>query len=165
VATVLGLFRSLYELDKAVNQLLSQQFQGSQIRVVTMQLTEAAPQPKGLRKWLMRGGFLGDTLDRSDGTSLMDGTIAGAIIGGLAGVIAGAAMLPGPIALGVAGILGGGLTGYLLDLLIPENRRQEYAKALSRGSTLMAVRCHNEEQRKTAELILRENQAHELGQM
>jgi hypothetical protein len=94
--TVIGLFRSSYELEKAVLQLMSQQFQGTQLRVVPMQEMEAAPQPKGIRGFLMRGGFLGDTLDRTDGTSVMDGIAAGATIGGLAGIIAGAAILPGP---------------------------------------------------------------------
>lgn len=163
--TVIGLFRSAFELEKAVNQLLSQQFQGSQLRVVTMQITEAAPRPKGVRGWLKRGGVLGDTLDRSDGTSVMDGTIAGATVGGLAGVMTGATFLPGPVALGVAGILGGGLVGYLLDIMIPEHQRQEYKKAIQKGCTLLEVTCRNKDEADAAELIVRENQAHEVGRM
>jgi uncharacterized protein YcfJ len=163
--TVIGLFRSSYELEKAVQQLMSQRFQGSQMRVVPMQETEAAPKPKGFLGFLSRGGLLGDTLDRSDGTSVMDGTCAGATVGGLAGVIMGAAVLPGPVALGVAGILGGGLLGFLVDRIIPANRRQEYAKALRMGSTLLHVRCLNDREVETAALILKENQAHEVGRI
>jgi hypothetical protein len=69
------------------------------------------------------------------------------------------------VALGVAGILGGGLIGFLLDLLIPENRRQEYAKALKKGATLLQVRCLNDKEAESAALILKENQAHEIGRI
>lgn len=162
---VLGFFRSSYELDKAVNELLSQRFQGPQIRVVPMQETEASPAPKGIRGWLMRGGFLGDTIDRADGTSIMDGVTAGAILGGLAGVMFGATVLPGPVALGVAGMLGGGLVGFLLDRAVPENRRQEYARGLSKGRTAVLVLCQNAEAAAVADRILRENQAHEIGRL
>ena len=162
---VIGLFRSSVELDKAVNQLLSQRFAGSRLRVVPMGLTEAAPRPRGIKGWLMRGGIFGDTLDRSDGTSVMDGIAAGATVGGLAGVIAGAAYLPGPVAFGVAGILGGGLLAYVIDLMVPENVRQEYARAMRKGSTLLVVHCENDRRAESAERILRDNQAHETGRL
>lgn len=166
MTTVIGLFRSTYEVDKAVNHLLSHRFQGTQIRVVTMRETRFAPLPrKGLLGWLMRGGVLGDTIDRSDGTSVMDGTVAGATIGGLAGVILGSTLLPGPVALGVAGIMGGGLIGYLLDRMVPEIRRLEYDKALDMGATLVLVRCRTPQETDTAEHLLQENQAHEVGRI
>lgn len=160
--SVIGLFRSNHELEKTVLNLLSHQFEGSQLTVVPMQETAASPKPKGIQRWLMRGGVFGDTLDRSDGTSVLDGICAGATIGGLFGVMFGAAVLPGPVALGVAGILAGGFIGWLLDLLIPENRRQEYAKALAKGSTLLQVECGSREQADLALTVLRENQAHEV---
>jgi hypothetical protein len=163
VPHVIGLFRSSYELEKTVTHLLSHQFEGTQLTVVPMHMTDAAPRPRGIRRWLMSGGVFGDTLDRSDGTSVLDGIIAGATIGGLAGIIAGAAVLPGPVALGTAGILGGGLIGYLLDILIPENKREEYSKAMAKSSTLLQVDCRTPEEAKTAMLILRENQPHEVG--
>lgn len=163
--SVIGLFRSNHELEKSVLQLLSQQFQGSQLTVVPMQETKAAPKPGGIRGWLMRGGVFGDTLDRSDGTSVLDGITAGATVGGLAGVLVGAAFLPGPVALGVGGILGGGFLGWLLDLLIPENRRQEYARALRKGSTLLQVECESPQQAEVALEILRDNQAHEVARV
>lgn len=163
--TIVGVFRSSYELEKAVLQLVSQRFHGTQLTVVPMQITEAAPKPTGLRGWLARGGLLGDTLDRADGRSVMDGAAAGATLGGLAGVIAGAALLPGPIAIGVAGMLGGGLVGFLLDILIPEPQRQEMTKAAKKGITLLQVDCRNGAEADSAVLILRENQAHEIGRI
>jgi len=161
--TVVGLFRSSMELDKAVNQLLSSQYLRDQLAVLPLHKTEAAPRPKGILGWFMRGGVFGDTLDRTDGTSVMDGVAAGATLGGLAGVIAGAAWQPGPITLGAGGILGGGFLGWLLDRVVPENRRQEYDKALRKSSTLVLVRCARPERAAEAQRILRENQAHEIG--
>lgn len=163
--TVMGLFRSSAELDKAVNRLLSQQFKGYQLRVVPMHRTLAAPKPKGLRAFLMRGGFFGDTIDRNDGTSLMDGVAAGATLFGLAGMMAGAALPYGPVALGTGGIMLGGLVGYLFDLLIPEMTRREYAQAIKKASTLVLVDCDTPRQADGAEQILRDTQAHEVGRI
>lgn len=162
--TVIGLYRSSFELEKSVEQLLSEQFQASQLRVVPMHLTEDAPKARGIRGWLMHGGLFGDTLDRSDGTSVIDGAAAGATLLGLTGVIVGATFRFGPIALGAAGLVIGCILGILVDAAIPENRRQEYSKALLKSSTLLHVKCSTSEEARRAELILRENQAHEIGQ-
>lgn len=128
-----------------------------------MHYTAAVPQPAGLTGWLMGGGFFGDTIQRSDGASVMDGVAAGATLGGLAGVIFGSAYIAGPVTLGVLGILGGGLVGYLLDLVIHRDKRKPPGLAGEKASTLVLVDCESPARADGAEQVLRENQAREIG--
>lgn len=164
-ATVAGLFHSTFELEKAVTHLLSQQFDGAQLYVIPLRAARTHGKPMGLLKWLMLGGFFGDTLHRSDGRSMMDGVAAGATLGGLGGVIMGAAVRQGPVLLVVLGILGGGLGGYLLDAVIHWRHRNR-AKGKDdpqKGGTILEIRCADENQAALAERILKQNQAHALG--
>jgi hypothetical protein len=64
--------------EKAVAELSLNGFTEKDVSIV---LFSAVPPPKegagGLVGWLSRGGFLGDTIDRSDGISVMDGVGVG----------------------------------------------------------------------------------------
>ncbi|MDF2629731.1 MAG: hypothetical protein K0R39_3562 [Symbiobacteriaceae bacterium] len=161
---VAGLFLSTSELEKAVLHLLQQKVDGTHLKVIPLHLAPSVARPTGLLSWLMMGGVFGDTLHRSDGKSVMDGIAVGATLGGLAGVIAGAAVLPGPVVLTVAGILGGGLIGYLLDVLIHKPDRS--GTAVPKGAKVCAilqVRCEDESQAALVEQVLDANQARALG--
>jgi|GEM_PF-3120519 len=163
--TVAGLFHSSFELEKAVTHLLSLQFDGTQLHVIPLRLAKTDGKPKGLLQWLMLGGFFGDTLHRSDGRSLMDGVAAGATLGGLIGVIMGAAVQQGPVLMVVVGITAGGLAGYLIDLVIrwrQRDRPRGKDDPKKRG-TILEVRCTDDNQAALAERILVHNQAHALG--
>ncbi len=126
------------------------------------------PPSPGLLGWLQRGGVLGDTLVRSDGISVLDGAVAGATIGGLGGIIAGATFTAGPVALGALGILGGGLAGYLADLAIPERSSPEHAALaeslpFGAGALLLQVDCPTPAAADAVELILREGAVGAVG--
>lgn len=162
--TVAGLFHSSFELEKAVLHLLDGTVETTQLRVIPLRPARTDTKPEGLLEWLMTGGFFGDTLHRSDGKSAMDGVAAGATLGGLAGVIAGAAVKVGPVILVVVGMLGGGLAGYVLDVLIRKHqyRRPDERRAQTSG-TVLEVTCRDEQQAAAVEQILMHNQAHALG--
>lgn len=161
--TLAGLFLSTPELEKAVMHLLSEQIDGTQLKVTPLHLTAAAAKPTGVISWMMMGGVFGDTIHRSDGKSVMDGIATGATLGGLAGVIAGAAVLPGPVVLTVAGILGGGLIGFCCDVLIHKPHRHGPVPKGTKICAVLQVNCKDDAQVKLVEQVLEANQARALG--
>lgn len=161
--TIAGLFLSTTELEKAVLHLLREKVEGTQLQVTPLHLTSAVAKPTGIISWMMMGGAFGDTLHRSDGKSVMDGIATGATLGGLAGVIAGAAVLPGPVVLTAIGILVGGLIGFGLDLLIHKPNRQGPVPRGTKICAILQVRCQDEAQVKLVEQVMEANQARALG--
>lgn len=161
--TVAGLFLSSIELEKAVLHLLSEQVDGTQLQVTPLHLTAKAAKPTGFISWMMMGGAFGDTIHRSDGKSVMDGVATGATLGGLTGVIAGAAVLPGPVVLGVLGILGGGLIGFGMDVLIHKPHQQGPLPEGTKVCAILQVRCQDETQVKLVEQVMEAQQARALG--
>lgn len=162
--TVAGLFHSSFELEKAVLHLLDGTVDAAQLRVIPLKPARTDKKPEGLLEWLMLGGFFGDALHRSDGKSVIDGVAAGATLGGLAGVIMGAAVKVGPVVLVVIGVLAGGLVGYVLDVLIRKHQYQSPDERRKQTSgTVLQVNCQDEQQAAAVEQILTANQAHALG--
>lgn len=161
--TVAGLFLSTQELEKAVLHLLSEQVDGTQLKVTPLHLTAAAAKPTGFISWMMMGGVFGDTIHRADGKSVMDGIAAGAVLGGLTGVIAGAAVLPGPVVLTVIGILGGGLIGFLLDVLIHKPHQYGPVPKGTKVCAILQVSCKEDAQAKLVEQVLEANHARAFG--
>ncbi|HYF79025.1 MAG TPA: hypothetical protein VD973_17960 [Symbiobacteriaceae bacterium] len=160
---IAGLFLSTQELEKAVLHLLSEQIDGTQLKVTPLHLSANAAKPTGIISWMMMGGVFGDTIHRSDGKSVMDGIAAGATLGGLAGVIAGAAVLPGPVVLTVIGILGGGLIGFICDVLIHKPHQHGPVPKGTKLCAILQVNCQDDNQVKLAERVLEENQSRALG--
>ncbi|NLZ27790.1 MAG: hypothetical protein GX887_02340 [Firmicutes bacterium] len=81
--------------------------------------------------------------------NLMEGTVTGGVLGGIAGLLAGAGALlipgigpivaAGPFAATLAGLVGGGLAGGLIDYGVPESRGEYYAERVRQGNVLITL--------------------------
>jgi len=134
---------------------------------VAMVLFSAVPPPRsdrgGVLAWLSRGGALGDTIDRSDGVSVMDGASVGAVLVGLVGLVWGTRMSYGPITVGTLGMLGGGLIGYLIDRLIPEKRKDIYEASRIEGLIMVQVTSHLAERADAARKALERHNVKQIA--
>jgi hypothetical protein len=164
MAEVMALFQDPHDVEAVVAELSLNGFTEKDVSVV---IFSALPPPRGSKPglvgWLSRGGFLGDTIDRSDGISLMDGVGVGAVIGCLLGVIFGGQWRYGPIATGTAGLLYGGLVGWLMDIVVPEKRRDQAETALIRGMVLVSVRALQAARAEDARRLLEGNHAKQVA--
>ncbi|MCL6610092.1 MAG: hypothetical protein K6T66_00980 [Peptococcaceae bacterium] len=146
---VYGLFKPSLALELGLSALEEKGFSGERLAVVVL-----APRRPGRQNLL-------DSMDRSDGTSLMDGMAIAASIGMLMGVIYGSLAYVGPVAMGLAGALAGGGIGLLLDLAVKKKRPE--GGGTPSGEVIVAVRCRSEEEALEAEKIMLESQAAALG--
>ncbi|MGE5674779.1 MAG: hypothetical protein ACM3XM_13060 [Mycobacterium leprae] len=137
--TVMALFQSNLDTERAIAELSLNGFSEKDVALVIFSALQPPKKQRGLLSWLARGGFLGDTLDSSDGRSVMDGVGVGGLIGTLAGLIYGSLWRYGPITGAVLGLLGGGLIGYVLDCVIPDRRKDQFETALNDGMLLVQV--------------------------
>lgn len=138
--SVMALFQSPDNAERAVAELSLNGFTERDVSVVVFSAVPGSnPGRHGLFGFLQRGGLLGDTIDRSDGVSVMDGTSVGATFGGILGLVYGTRFVFGPISLGTLGMLLGGLVGFVIDRLIPEKRRDQLETSLIAGLVLVQV--------------------------
>ncbi|HLN65353.1 MAG TPA: hypothetical protein VK464_27845, partial [Symbiobacteriaceae bacterium] len=122
--TVMALFQHAHDAERAISELSLIGFTEKDVSMVMFSANPAShPGKKGFMGWLSRGGLLGDTVDSTDGISVLDGTGVGAVICSLIGTILGSEWRYGPVATGTAGLVAGGIIGFLIDRLIPEKRR------------------------------------------
>jgi hypothetical protein len=102
-----------------------------------------------------RNKYYSDGDSELEGNKALEGTGAGALIGGIA-AIGTNVVLPGlglvvwgPIAAGLAGAGAGGLTGGLVGALIgwgiPEDRAREYESGIKEGGTVLGVNPRSDE--------------------
>lgn len=144
---VMGLFNNQAAADVAVNVLLQQGYENSDLSVVTTTNTQTTSATTAT-----------DTDD-----NIAEGAMTGATTGGIAGLLLGIAALSipglgalfigGPLAaaLGlsgaaasavsgaVTGALAGGLVGSLVGLGVPEKTAQVYENSIKEGGVLVAV--------------------------
>ncbi len=132
--TVVGLFDSLGQAASVVDDLLQSGVERDQISLISARPT---------------GGAMGQL---SNG-SLPASTAAGALVGGLGGLLMGLGALAipgigpilaaGPLAATIlgagVGATGGALLGALQDIGVPEIEAGFYAESIRRGATLMSV--------------------------
>lgn len=136
----MALYQSPDHAERAIAELCRNGFTEQEISLVVFSaLAPTKPEHTGLLGFFARGGPLGDTIDRADGVSVMDGTSVGAVLLGLVGLVFGSRWQYGPIAGSTLGMLVGGLAGFLLDRLIPERRREQLETALMNGLILVEV--------------------------
>ncbi|MBJ6133874.1 hypothetical protein JAU75_13590 [Ochrobactrum sp. Q0168] len=114
------------------------------------------------------GQYVDDAVRESQSTiaGVETGAGVGAVAGGGAGLLTGLGLLAipgvGPVVAGgwltatlvglvggaAAGGVAGGIVGALVESGIPEEEAQAYSEAIRRGSTLIVVRCDEEERQK-----------------
>jgi uncharacterized protein (TIGR02271 family) len=150
--TVIGLFDSMSDARKVVQDLQESGFERDAISIVSRE---------GERYVSDRGD------ERTSGAAM--GAGAGAAVGGLGGLLVGLSALAipgvgpviaaGPLATTLAGAaLGataGGIMGALTDLGIPEEEAHYYAEGVRRGGALVSVETEDHEAERAAEIMSR----------
>lgn len=129
--SVVGIFQNINLAERAVSQLRSGGFSTEEINIISK-------------------GKESDNAQNMGTDSVMDGTMAGGAIGGIGGLLmsAGALAIPGfgpiiaagPLAATIAGAVGGGITGGLIDWGIPSDKSEEYNNEIAFGKTLAVIR-------------------------
>jgi uncharacterized membrane protein len=157
--TVIGVFGSRDQAEKAINSLRQSGFSENEISLVAKDENQ-------------RGGQ--NTNDNTMGMqndSVADGTTTGGVLGGLAGLALGAGALAipgigpivaaGPIAGMLTGAATGGVAGGLVDWGIPEERGRYYEGEVKKGKILAAIRAEDNRIDKAAQ-IMRDNGARDV---
>ncbi|HHV17425.1 MAG TPA: hypothetical protein GXZ27_00975 [Thermoanaerobacterales bacterium] len=159
VKTVIGVFDSYDQAEKAVAELRQSGYDTNEISIVA----------KG-EQGQNGGAEEGDTTLGMD--TVVGGTTTGGVLGGLAGLAMGAGALAipgfgpiiaaGPIAGLLSGAATGGVAGGLIDWGIPEEQGKHYEDEVKKGKILAAVRTHEQKIDNAAE-IFRQNGAHNVN--
>jgi uncharacterized membrane protein len=136
--TVVGLFESVSQAERVVQDLVDKGFRHEDISVMAHREDEAVAPAE---------------TEGTSGAAIGAGT--GAVVGGGLGLLAGLGMLAipgigpvlaaGPLVATLvgagAGAVAGGLIGALVDVGIPEEEAEYYAEGVRRGGTLVVVRA------------------------
>jgi hypothetical protein len=80
-----------------------------------------------------------DTIHSSDGSSSLDAIGAGAVMGGVLGIIYGSVMWLGSLLIGLLGFFLGGLLGFCLDNWIAKKRKRH--KPMRNIEILLLIQC------------------------
>ena len=148
---VTGLFRDRESAERAYRAACDRGYKPDDVNLAMSDETRSRWYPSG------------DATDSELGTKALEGTGAGAAIGGVVGGTLGALaavgtsllipglglVVAGPLAAGLAGAGAGGLTGGLLGALvgwgIPEDRAKTYEAGLQQGGAVMGVTPRSDE--------------------
>lgn len=159
VSTVIGVFRSEDDAERAVRQLRDEGFSDNEISLV-----KKGEGNKGADGGKATGGG-GGNLNMSTGAT------TGGVLGGIGGILAGVGALAipgigpiiaaGPIAAGLSGAVAGGLAGSLIDLGIPQDRGRFYEEEVRQGKVLAAVKTDRNKAEKVTS-VLEENGAYDV---
>jgi len=169
--TVIGVFKSRSQADKAIDELQRKGFKKDEINVITRREGDQGPEGNygatGARGGMISGTG-GSAATRMGGEDVSEGVTTGGTIGGLAGLLAGAGALAipgigpllaaGPIAGALTGAVTGGVAGGLIDYGIPETSGRRYEEHVKQGNIVALVRT-SEDKINQAALIFRQNGA------
>lgn len=155
--TVLGVFDSADQAERAADELQKRGFDRREISIVAKESSA-------------RGG--GDDRDETTMRSNISGGVAtGGAIGGAAGLLAGVGALAipgigplvaaGPIAAALSGAVTGGIAGGLIDWGIPEESGRRYEQRVKEGKIVTAVKSDDDKVEDAAD-ILRRNGAYDV---
>jgi len=143
MASVVGLFPSRDQAEKAIKALKDKGITEKEISIVAKQDTVKDGQAAG--KQDVEAGDMGT------GQDLTSGATWGGTLGGLAGLLAsaGALAIPGigplvaagPIAATLGGAAAGGLAGSLVDWGVGGEAGKKYEEGVKRGEILAAVKA------------------------
>lgn len=147
--SVIGVFSSKQEAEKAIQSLRQQGFKGEEINIIS--------------KEKRNGEYYDD--------DIADGALTGGTLGGIGGLILGAGALAipgigpviaaGPIAAALSGAVAGGITGGLIDWGIPAEASSRYEQHVAQGNILAVIRTQEAKVQQAAQ-ILRQNGAKDV---
>ena len=147
---IYGVFASVEDAERAISALKDHGAGGNEISVVRKQTGAGLPR---VEDEASTGITVTSAADVTAGA--LKGGAAGLALGILAGAVAltipgiGPILAAGPIATAIgaamastaAGVVGGGVVGYLVDQGVPEEAAHSYHGALDRGDILVVVRA------------------------
>lgn len=153
-STIIGVFNSRTDAEKAVTALRSQGFTSEEINIISKKSGED---------------------DQSDGEfyedDISDGALTGGTLGGLGGLLLGAGALAipgigpiiaaGPIAAALGGVMAGGIAGGLIDWGIPAEAGERYEQHVAQGGILAIIRTNTGKVNQAAQ-ILRQYEAQDV---
>lgn len=150
--TVISTFNSRDSAERAVGDLRSKGFD-KEISIVTKDDKGGGERKKG------------DNAPAMGGDPLSDGATTGSVLGGIAGLVAGAGALAipgigpvvaaGPIAALLSGAATGGIAGGLIDWGIPAERGRYYEDRIKQGNVLVSVRTDDNKVNDAASVLRR----------
>ena len=153
--TVLGVFNSVSQAEKAADDLQRKGISRDEISIVAKEASAK------------RGG----DRDRGANQDLSQGVSTGGAIGGAAGLLAGIGALAipgvgpiiaaGPIAAALTGAVTGGVAGGLVDWGVPEESGRRYEGHVKEGKIVAAIKCADDKVEDCAE-VLRSNGAFDV---
>jgi uncharacterized protein (TIGR02271 family) len=156
--TVVGLFDSFGEAQRAMKELVSNGFKRDEISLVANQSVRDA-------------ATIEDTDNDDVASGATVGATSGALIGGAAGLIAslsaltipvvGPILAAGPLVATLvgmgAGAVVGGLIGALVEAGVPEHEARLYEEGVKRGGTLLTIHTTDDLASKAASILNRHN--------
>lgn len=160
--TVVGVFKSRNDAEKAVNDLEKKGFSKNEISVITKDDGRGAQGGGGEGS---RGGMTMSSGSTYTHQNVGDGVTTGGAIGGLAGLLAGAGALAipgigpllaaGPIAGALTGAVTGGVAGGLIDFGIPPESGKKYEERVREGQIVCLVKSSGDKVDEAAEVFRR----------
>jgi len=168
--TVVGLFQSKGQAEKAVEELSSEGVDRKDVAIVTRDERGDRGEQGDRRAEARAGDSERETMNVGE-PGVSEGLAWGGGLGGLAGLAAGAGAMAvpgvgpvlaaGPLAASLTGAAAGGVAGGLIDYGIPEERGREYEKKVEEGSILTVVHTSGDKADRVAS-ILRRNGAQDV---
>lgn len=137
--TVIGVFNSRVDAEKAISELRTKGFSQEEINIVTKEDAQRRT-------------------NRTYDDDVSDGALTGGTIGGIGGLLLGAGVVSsvgalaipgigpiiasGPIAAAIGGAVAGGIAGGLIDWGIPEEASRRYEQSVAKGGILTVVKTN-----------------------
>ncbi|MGE5474355.1 MAG: general stress protein [Ignavibacteriales bacterium] len=135
--TIVGVFESHRDAEKAARLVKDEGLKTSDISIITKQNDDYNDDNAG-QNFSMTND------------NISDGVVTGGVLGGLAGLLIGAGTMivpgigiiaaAGPITGLISGAVTGGIVGGLIDLGIPENESREYENDIKEGKVVWSMR-------------------------
>lgn len=160
--TVLGVFDSVDQANRAADELERKGFDKRQISVIAKESSARGGQDQSNRD-RDRGGAMTQNVSGGVTTGGAIGAGAGLLagIGALAIPGIGPILAAGPIAATLTGAVTGGLAGGLVDWGIPEDTGHKYEEKVKEGKIVCALKSDDSKVDEAAD-ILRRNGAHDV---
>jgi uncharacterized membrane protein len=140
--SVIGVFSSRHEAERAIENLRQQGFTDEEINIISKE-------------------HRNDREYYDD--DITDGALTGGTLGGIGGLILGAGALAipgigpvlaaGPIAAALSGAVAGGITGGLIDWGIPAESSRHYEQHVAQGNILTVIRTQETKVQQAAQIL------------
>ena len=148
--TVIGVFHSKSDAEKAISALRTKGFSQEEINIVTKEDAQRRAN-KTYDDDVSDGALTGGTIGGIGGLLLGAGVVSS--IGALAIPGIGPIIASGPIAAAIGGAVAGGIAGGLIDWGIPEEASKRYEQSVAKGGILTVVKTNSAKVDSAAQIL------------